>query len=279
MILLNFLRKRRRCAFMSILESIQSLCKQKNISIPSLEKELNFGRGSIYKWDKNSPSIDKIQKVADYFNVSLDRIIYGFNRTEFTSLVNYAKGNRTIDQFSKDTGVDKGELNNICNGSISTPPNLETVKKIALDGKEKCIVSEYDLLESAGFPSNRPIIKDYEEYLEMLSKKFYKAGFLITFWEENGGDYVHIGHSGQDDLILNIPLHEFLENGVKIHDELVEKYKKDEHKENPHDEKYSVEDELLTIVARQLGHKRTLTKEQLNRIKFAIKLSLVEKEE
>lgn len=262
-----------------MIENIKSLCLSNGTSIPKLEKELGFGRGAIYNWNKSSPSIDKIQKIASYFNVSLDRIMYGFNRTEFVTLVNYVKGNRTIEQFSKDTGIDVEELQNICNGLILNPPNLETIKKIALDGKEKCIVSEYDLLESAGLPSNRPIIKDYEEYLEMLSKKFYKAGFLITFWEENGGDCVHIGHSGKDDLILNIPLHEFLENGVKIHDELVEKYKKDEHKENPHDEKYSVEDELLTIVARQLGHKRTLTKEQLNKIKFAIKLSLVEKEE
>lgn len=259
---------------MSILESIQSLCKQKNISIPSLEKELNFGRGSIYKWDKNSPSIDKIQKVADYFNVSLDRIIYGFNRTEFTSLVNYAKGNRTIHQFSNDTGVDKGELNNICNGSITTPPNLETVKKIALDSKDNYIVSEYDLLESAGYPSNRPVRKDYEQYCERLSKKFYKAGFLVTFWTEDDHEYVHIGHSGQDDLILDIPLHEFLENGVKILNELVEKNKKEEPQENSHG--YSIEDEVLTLAAHQLGYKGALTKERLNRIKLAIKLALTD---
>lgn len=64
---------------MSIVENIKSLCKQRNTSIPKLEKEFNWGNGAIYNWDKNSPSIDKLQKVADYLNVSTD---YLLGRTE-----------------------------------------------------------------------------------------------------------------------------------------------------------------------------------------------------
>ncbi|BFH14548.1 hypothetical protein J6TS7_44450 [Paenibacillus dendritiformis] len=62
---------------MSIVENIRVLCKEANTSIPKLEKELGFGNGAIYNWDKNSPSIDKIQKVADRFNVSINHVIYG----------------------------------------------------------------------------------------------------------------------------------------------------------------------------------------------------------
>jgi transcriptional regulator with XRE-family HTH domain len=57
--------------------NIQSLCGKHGISVPLLEKELGFGKGSVYKWDKNSPSIDKLQKVAEYFNVSIDSLISG----------------------------------------------------------------------------------------------------------------------------------------------------------------------------------------------------------
>ncbi|AUS95035.1 hypothetical protein CDQ84_12250 [Clostridium thermosuccinogenes] len=64
---------------MSILEIIQDLCAKKGINPSKLEMELGFGKGAIYKWDKNSPSVDKIQKVADYFNVSTD---YLLGRTE-----------------------------------------------------------------------------------------------------------------------------------------------------------------------------------------------------
>lgn len=60
---------------MSIVENIRSLCKKCGISIPKVEKELGFGNGAIYNWDKNSPSIDKLQKVANYFKVSIDYLL------------------------------------------------------------------------------------------------------------------------------------------------------------------------------------------------------------
>lgn len=57
---------------LEIVDRIKELCKNKNISIKKLEKKLSFGNGSIYNWDKNSPSIGKILKVANYFSVSID---------------------------------------------------------------------------------------------------------------------------------------------------------------------------------------------------------------
>lgn len=60
---------------MSLVENIRSLCKCDNTSVPKLEKEMGFGNGAIYNWDKNSPSIDKLQKVANHFNVSVDELL------------------------------------------------------------------------------------------------------------------------------------------------------------------------------------------------------------
>ncbi|WP_110933290.1 helix-turn-helix domain-containing protein [Paenibacillus bouchesdurhonensis] len=62
---------------MSLVESIKHLCKQAGTSIPKLEKELGFGHGSMYNWDVNSPSIDKVQKVANYFYTTMDNLISG----------------------------------------------------------------------------------------------------------------------------------------------------------------------------------------------------------
>lgn len=60
---------------MSLVENIQKLCESSGISISALQKELSFSSGSIYKWDKNSPSVDKLCMVADYFNVSVDYLL------------------------------------------------------------------------------------------------------------------------------------------------------------------------------------------------------------
>lgn len=45
------------------------------MTVAALERELSFGNGLIRKWDKQSPSVDKLCKVADYFNVSIDFLL------------------------------------------------------------------------------------------------------------------------------------------------------------------------------------------------------------
>ena len=56
---------------MTIYERIKELARVKKISIRELEKQLNFSNGAINKWSSKAPS-DKLEKVANYFNVSTD---------------------------------------------------------------------------------------------------------------------------------------------------------------------------------------------------------------
>ncbi|WP_088815674.1 MULTISPECIES: helix-turn-helix domain-containing protein [Listeria] len=60
---------------MNTFERIKQLCEQQKISISELERKLNFGNGIIRKWEKAAPNSDKLQKVADYFNVSTDYLL------------------------------------------------------------------------------------------------------------------------------------------------------------------------------------------------------------
>lgn len=62
---------------MTIKERIRELCKENGIGIPTLENELGFGSGTISKWDKSAPSVDKLQKIAERFNVSMDYLTTG----------------------------------------------------------------------------------------------------------------------------------------------------------------------------------------------------------
>lgn len=55
-----------------ILNRVKELCREKNISVPQLEKALDFGEGAIYKWDSSAPIVTNLKKVADYFGVSVD---------------------------------------------------------------------------------------------------------------------------------------------------------------------------------------------------------------
>lgn len=58
-----------------MIERIQNLCNSRGMTLTSLERELGLGKSTIRKWDTNAPSIDKVEKVANYFHVSLDYLM------------------------------------------------------------------------------------------------------------------------------------------------------------------------------------------------------------
>lgn len=60
---------------MTVLERIQELCSRNKITISALEKELKLGKGTIYKWSESYPNTEKLTRVADYFNVSVDYLL------------------------------------------------------------------------------------------------------------------------------------------------------------------------------------------------------------
>jgi transcriptional regulator with XRE-family HTH domain len=60
---------------MLLVAKIKILCEQKGITLTELERKVGIGRSTIRNWDKSSPTTDKLQKVADYFNVSIDYLL------------------------------------------------------------------------------------------------------------------------------------------------------------------------------------------------------------
>lgn len=52
-------------------ETIKDLCKEKGVTVTKVEKDLGFAKGSLCKLNTNKPSLEKVQKLADYFGVSV----------------------------------------------------------------------------------------------------------------------------------------------------------------------------------------------------------------
>ena len=60
---------------MTLYERIKELSRERHITIAELENHLEFRNGSMRRWDLHQPSVDKLQKVADYFDVSTDYLL------------------------------------------------------------------------------------------------------------------------------------------------------------------------------------------------------------
>ena len=60
---------------MTLVDIIRTLANQRDMSLPQLEVKLGLGNGTISRWKTSSPNTDKLQKIADYFNVSMDYLL------------------------------------------------------------------------------------------------------------------------------------------------------------------------------------------------------------
>ena len=68
-----------------IYQRIKELCKRDSISVNRLEQKLGFAKGSLCRIDVNKPSVDKLQKIADYFEVTVEYLNTGKNSIQLTA--------------------------------------------------------------------------------------------------------------------------------------------------------------------------------------------------
>ena len=70
---------------MGLYENIRDIAKSRGYSVNRLEQELGFARSSINKFNKNTPSADKIQQIADFLGTTTDSLLSGKLSGENTS--------------------------------------------------------------------------------------------------------------------------------------------------------------------------------------------------
>lgn len=93
---------------MSILNKIKELANLKQVSLAEIERQSGLSSGSITKWDKSSPSAEKLQSVADYLGVSMD---YLLSRTENKHIQDKEDSDHFAEFFKMETeGMTKDEI-------------------------------------------------------------------------------------------------------------------------------------------------------------------------
>lgn len=55
--------------------NVKSLADKKGVSILQIERECDIKPSSIYHWDENKPSYDKVARVAKYLGTTVEELI------------------------------------------------------------------------------------------------------------------------------------------------------------------------------------------------------------
>ena len=60
---------------MSLTKNIKTICAAKGITIAELEQAAKLSENSIFRWDKNIPGVEKVRRVAQILQVSVDELL------------------------------------------------------------------------------------------------------------------------------------------------------------------------------------------------------------
>lgn len=60
---------------MLIYDRVKEICKEKGISVCSVEKKAGLSNAVISKWNNSSPTVENLQSVARVLNVKVDQLL------------------------------------------------------------------------------------------------------------------------------------------------------------------------------------------------------------
>ena len=119
---------------MGLYEQIRDVAKSNGYSVNKLELELGFARSSINKFNKNKPSIDKLQQIADKLGVSVDYLT-GNEEPEKKSLLK-PRDERDINNILSNTEQLLKQEGLMFDGNPASPEAIESILSAMKIGME-----------------------------------------------------------------------------------------------------------------------------------------------
>lgn len=121
---------------MATYEIIKQLCGEKGIAVTALEKELGFGRGSIGKLRNSKTSAERLQKIADYFEVTVDFLVSGSEISTKETGTLTSKDERDIEKILAQTKELLSQEGLMFDGYPASPEAIDSILSAMQIGME-----------------------------------------------------------------------------------------------------------------------------------------------
>ncbi|VEB81183.1 phage repressor [Streptococcus lutetiensis] len=118
----------------STFEKIKELSKKQGVSLQKVAEDLGFSVNYLYTLKEKTPKSDRLQEIADYFNVSTDYLLgrtdipYIATSENATTSTNNKIEEQALVMFRKETAnmtdMEKERFNNALSGLMQTARSL-----------------------------------------------------------------------------------------------------------------------------------------------------------
>lgn len=137
---------------MTVFERVKKLCQERGITLQTLAEKTNMSINSLYKWKTSKPSIDKLEAVADFFDVSTDYLLGRDDNKKYYNLTDKDERDiqKELENMIKDLSnggalafsKDGGEMSEVTREALII--SLENSLRIAkIEAKKKFTPNKY----------------------------------------------------------------------------------------------------------------------------------------
>lgn len=104
-------------------EKVRELAKKQGLSLNQVEEKLGYSKNTLYSLKRQKVSSERLQEIADYFNVSTD---YLLGRTDNPTIAN----NDTIAGYTSDDLRKMAENAKTFDGKPLTEEDIDAIQNI-----------------------------------------------------------------------------------------------------------------------------------------------------
>lgn len=97
---------------MGLVDRVKLLANEKKMTISELERKTDLGNGTISRWDTRTPGIDKLNKVANFFDVSTDYLLGRTDKRRYYDLTDKDQNDIAIQAERLLEGLDENAETN-----------------------------------------------------------------------------------------------------------------------------------------------------------------------
>lgn len=107
---------------MTTFEIIKNLAKKRNMNMKEAAVAIGFSENAFYKWKTSSPSVENLEKVANYFDVSTDYLLGRAPEEEYNKEISIDEALNSVMSYDgkEITDNDRAVLKSIIEGYLKT---------------------------------------------------------------------------------------------------------------------------------------------------------------
>ena len=123
---------------MQLTDRIKKIAEKKGLTFAEIERQLDFGNGTLRRWDKSSPASDKLLKLANLLDTTTDFLLTGDKDKQSTLSPEDVEWLELIHRLPREEQLEfKGELKGFLKHLEKTSVAADDLKKTGTDSLGK----------------------------------------------------------------------------------------------------------------------------------------------